>query len=109
MLSSSKVALSNYAAAEFMSADSREAEFRVSSVSAVKLWVNGKLIDEHNVYHAGSELDQYISRATLTAGRNVILLKVCQNAQTQSWARHWQFQLRVCDRQGTAVLSSDRL
>ncbi len=95
-----------YATTEFVSPDSREVEFRLATYSAVKLWLNGKLIDRHNVYHGGSSLDQYVSRGTLEKGRNVILLKVCQNAQTQSWAKVWQFQLRICDRLGTAVLSS---
>jgi hypothetical protein len=66
------------------------------------------LIDEHNVYHAGSQMDQYMCRATLKAGRNVILIKVCQNDQPQDWARSWSFQLRVCDSTGGAVLSTDR-
>lgn len=97
-----------YAATEFLSERQQEVEFRLSSFNAVKLWLGGKLIDEHNVYHGGSQMDQYVSRAVLQAGRNVILLKVCQNAQTQDWARYWYFQLRVCDAQGTAVLSEDR-
>ncbi|GAG48789.1 unnamed protein product, partial [marine sediment metagenome] len=33
---------------------------------------------------------------------------VCQNAQTQSWAKHWDFKLRVCDPTGGSVLSTDR-
>jgi len=94
-----------YAAAEFFSQNRQEVEFRLASFNAVKLWLGGRLIDSHNVYHAGSQMDQYISRGTLQPGRNVILLKVCQNEQTQSWARYWGFQLRVCDDKGTAVLS----
>jgi hypothetical protein len=53
-------------------------------------------------------MDQYVSPAVLRPGRNVILVKVCQNEQTQSWAREWSFQLRVCDATGGAVLSSGR-
>jgi len=97
-----------YAATEFLSDQEREVEFRLSSFNAVKLWLNGRLVDEHNVYHSGSQFDQYVSRATLRPGRNVILVKTCQNEQTQSWARKWYFQLRVCDEIGTAILSTDR-
>ena len=97
-----------YAMAEFVSQQRLEVDFRVSSQNAVKLWVNGTLADEHNVYHAGGQMDQYTSRATLEPGRNTILLKVCQNGQTQDWARGWGFQLRVCDSTGGAVLSADR-
>ncbi len=35
---------------------------------------------------------------------NVLLLKVCQNEQEQSWAQDYKFQLRVCDATGSAVL-----
>jgi len=83
-------------------------EFRLTSYNAVKLWLGGKLIDEHNVYHSGSQLDQYVCRAVLQPGRNQILLKICQNAQTQDWARWWAFQLRICDALGGAILSADR-
>jgi len=101
-------AVIGYATAEFLSDRRREVEFRITSDNAVKLWLNGTLIDEHNVYHAGSQMDQYASRAVLEPGRNVILVKVCQNEQTQSWARAWDFQLRVCDSTGGAILSTDR-
>jgi hypothetical protein len=97
-----------YAMAEFLSDREREVELRLASDNAVKLWLAGTLIDEHDVYHAGSYFDQYVSRGVLRPGRNVILVKVCQNEQTQDWAKGWSFQLRVCDATGGAVLSSDR-
>jgi hypothetical protein len=53
-------------------------------------------------------LDQYRMRGQLKAGKNTILIKLCQNEQTEEWAQRWQFQLRVCDATGTAVLSADR-
>jgi len=97
-----------YATAEFFSDREQEVEFRLASDDAVKLWLGGTLIDEHNVYHAGMYMDQYASRTKLKPGRNVILIKVCQNEQTQNWAQGWNFQLRLCDSTGGAVLSSDR-
>ena len=66
--------------------------------------MNGELLTSNEVYHAGMELDQYRARARLRPGPNSILVKICQNEQTESWAQRWQFQLRVCDAQGTAVL-----
>ena len=101
-------AVIGYAAAEFISGRRQEVEFRVTSANAVKVWLNGTLIDQHYVYHAGSQMDQYVSRAALEPGRNLILIKVCQNEQTQDWARAWSFQLRVCDATGGAILSADR-
>jgi tetratricopeptide (TPR) repeat protein len=97
-----------YAAGEFLADQQREVEFRMTSFNAVKLWLNGKLIDQHKVYHSGAEWDQYVSRGTLRPGRNVLLVKICQNEQKQDWAVHWAFRLRVCDLQGKPVLSTDR-
>ena len=79
-----------------------------ASFNATKLWLNGQLVAAHDVYHAGSQFDQYVSRATLKPGRNRILVKVCQNEQTQDWTNKWYFDLRVCDEIGTAIVSTDR-
>jgi hypothetical protein len=66
-------------------------------------------VSETHVYHANGALDQYIAKGQLKQGKNAILLKICQNEQTEEWAQLWQFQLRVCDAIGTAILSQDRL
>ena len=97
-----------YAATNFVSPGHREVEFRFSSYNAVKLWLNGKPIAEREVYHSGSQMDQYASAGRLKPGPNTVLIKVCQNAQTQDWAKHWAFQLRVCDATGGGLLSADR-
>ena len=44
--------------------------------------------------------------AQLEPGRNRILVKVCQNEQTEDWTVEWEFQLRVTDSLGTPVLSA---
>jgi len=97
-----------YAATTFDSAAERPVELRFGSMNACKVWLNGKLLLEREVYHAATDIDQYVAKGTLKPGRNVILLKVCQNEQTEQWAQQWSFQLRVCDSRGTAVLSTDR-
>jgi Tfp pilus assembly protein PilF len=79
-------------------------ELRLGCINGNKVWLNGELLTANNVYHAGSYMDQYVGRGRLKAGKNVILLKIAQNEQTESWAQRWQFQLRVCDQYGTAVL-----
>jgi hypothetical protein len=97
-----------YAVATFRSDTARPVELRLGSDDAVKVWLNGKEIISAEVYHALTKLDQYVGRGELKADDNVILVKVCQNEQTDSWAQDWKFQLRVCDAVGTAVLSTDR-
>ncbi len=96
-----------YAHTPFTSERERDVDFRLATVNAFKLWLNGELIFARNEYHHGTELDHYRARGRLRAGRNDILLKVLQNEQTQDWADHWRFQIRVCDATGTAVLSAD--
>ena len=49
-------------------------------------------------------IDQYRVPAKLKAGKNVILLKLCQNEQEDDWAQRYQIQIRVCDPSGVAVL-----
>ena len=97
--------VTGYALAEFVAGGDREVQLRMTSDNAVKLWGNGQLLDQHKVYHAGTQPDQYVSRVRLKPGRNLILVKVCQNQQMEDWARVWDFQLRVCDETGGAVLS----
>ena len=53
--------------------------------------------------------DQYLIEAKLKKGKNAILVKLCQNEQEQSWTKQWQFQLRVTDDSGTALLAANRL
>lgn len=96
-----------YAAAEFVADAARPVDLRLGCINANKVWLNGKLIGGRDVYHTGMDVDQYIYRGELKAGKNLILVKVLQNEQTDSWAQNWQFQLRVCDAIGTAVLASD--
>ena len=97
-----------YAMAEFDAAEGRPVELRLGCINANKLWLNGELLTANEVYHASTAIDQYRVRGELKQGRNVILLKICQNEQTESWAQRWQFQLRVCDPVGTAILSTTR-
>jgi hypothetical protein len=54
------------------------------------------------------KIDQYQLPGQLNPGKNTILVKACQNEQIETWTVEWQFQLRVCDSSGTAILSTDR-
>src|SRR5262245_6612877 len=97
-----------YAATEFQSDERRPVDFRLGTPNSWKVWLNGDLIFAREEYHRGMNLDQYRMRGTLRRGKNMILIKVCQNEQTEDWAQRWQFQFRVCDTSGTAILSADR-
>jgi hypothetical protein len=96
-----------YARAEFYAEREGYAEFRLGCINGNKLWLNGDLLTSNHIYHAGTHIDQYTATGRLKKGKNVILLKIAQNEQTEPWAQRWQFQLRVCDQYGTAILSQD--
>jgi len=97
-----------YAAATFVSEKPVKVELRLGTPNAHKLWVNGELVGMREVYHTGQSIDQYTADAQLKPGKNLILLKLCQNEMTEAWAQVWEFQLRVCNAIGSAVLSTDR-
>lgn len=102
-------ALSNYKGAiayaytEFEVSEPVEVDVRLGCINANKVWINDELVISNNVYHAGMNLDQYIGQAKLKAGTNKILIKVCQNEQTESWAQNWQFQFRITDDSGKRI------
>ena len=95
-----------YACAEFYSDKAQSVELRLGSENAWKVWLNGQFLFGQDEYHRKKAIDQYRMAAQLQPGRNLILVKVCQNEQTEDWAGDWDFQLRVCDALGTAVHST---
>jgi len=97
-----------YAFTEFVSEKDQAVDLRLGCTNANKIWLNGEELTANHVYHAGREIDQYLAKGKMKKGKNAILLKICQNEQTEPWAQGWQFQLRVCDSIGTAILSQDR-
>jgi hypothetical protein len=94
-----------YLVTEFESSQARPVEVRLGCINANKVWVNGKEVMATEVYHSGSMLDQYIAKCELKKGTNRVLLKICQNEQTESWAQDWQFQFRLTDLTGKGLRS----
>lgn len=100
--------VTGYAYTEFNAAEAREAEIRLGCKNAWKVWFNGEFLFGRDEYHRGQRIDQYALPVKLKQGKNTILVKACQNEQEQDWTVQWEFQLRVCDATGTAILASDR-
>jgi hypothetical protein len=92
-----------YARAEFVTPEPLVCQVRLGCINANKVWVNGQLVLSNEVYHASAQIDQYIGDTSLKAGKNIIVVKVCQNEQTEPWAQNWAFQLRLCDATGKAI------
>jgi hypothetical protein len=78
-------------------------QVRAGSMNGLKIFVNGKEVFAREEYHHGMRMDQYAVPVALKAGRNELLVKICQNNQEEDWAQQWQFQLRLCDEAGAAV------
>ncbi len=97
-----------YAYTEYEASEAREAELRLGCKNAWKIWHNGNLVFGRDEYHRGMRIDQYKLKLKLAKGRNTLLIKLCQNEQTQPWTKEWQFQLRMCDSTGTAIHAADR-
>ncbi|KLU05842.1 hypothetical protein RISK_002474 [Rhodopirellula islandica] len=83
--------------------ETTDAQARLGSINANKVWVNGEPVLSNEVYHSGSSIDQYVSNCRLHPGLNSVLLKICQNNQTDPWAQDWHFQFRLTDSTGRGI------
>ena len=99
-----------YARADFDSPVAQKVHFRIGSKNAWKLWVNDKMIFARDEYHrGGTRVDQFVLAGNLIKGSNRILVKVCQNEQTQSWTKQWEFCFRITDPTGKPIQSTSNL
>lgn len=92
-----------YAVATIIADADTTGEIRVASQNAVKFFINGAEVFAREEYHHGTKMDQHIAAIKLKKGSNTILLKVCQNDMSQSWAQAWGFAARICDTTGGAL------
>jgi hypothetical protein len=99
--------VTGYAATDFISENDLTAEIRIGCKNGWKVWLNGELLFARDEYHRGAKLDQYKLPCQLKKGRNTLLVKCCQNEQTEQWTVEWEFQLRVCDATGTAIVAKN--
>jgi hypothetical protein len=92
-----------YACTTVESPAETSAELRLATPNALKVWFNGEPVYAKEEYHHGKYTDQHIAKVTLKKGRNVILVKICQNDRSQPYMAEWGFQARICDAVGTPV------
>jgi hypothetical protein len=92
-----------YAFVALESPAERTVDIRLGTPNAIRVFLNGEQVFAFEEYHHGARVDQYAARGKLKKGRNELLVKVCQNEQTEDWAQEWQFQLRICDASGGAI------
>jgi hypothetical protein len=97
-----------YAYTEFTSPAARDVEIRLGCYNSFKLWVNGELVLVRADAYTGMRPDHYLARARLKPGKNTLLLKLCKEIPPGPVPKHWRFQLRICDADGVAILSTTR-
>jgi carboxyl-terminal processing protease len=82
-----------YAATRVDAPEARDVQLRIGSDDEVKIWLNGNVVLDSNVPRFAAP-DQDIVPVHLQAGRNEVLVKVCNRTGA------WGFYLRVTDAQG---------
>ena len=95
--------VTGYAFAVIEFPEAKKIQVRAGSNNALKVFVNGKEVLVHEEYHHGMRVDQFTGTATAKAGRNELLVKICQNEKKQTWEKDWKLQVRLCDSAGAAV------
>ncbi len=88
-----------YAYTEFTVPKARAVEFRGSADDNFTVWVNGAKVFGFEEYRNGVRLDRHRFRVPLRAGRNTVLVKVCQANPEPNW----EFFLRVVDETGKGI------
>jgi hypothetical protein len=99
-----------YAFTSFTAGRAQEAEFRGSADDNLTVWVNGVRAFGFEEYRNGVRLDRHRFRVRLRAGRNIILVKVCQAPHDPSSPEpNWEFLLRLTDDKGKGIIFKSAL
>jgi hypothetical protein len=94
-----------YAYAEIDVPQERPAQLRCGADDNCTVWLNGRKILAREQWLNGTRFDRFVTPVTLTAGRNTLLVKVCQGPQHKDpeVPNNWTMQLRLCDEAGRGV------
>jgi hypothetical protein len=94
-----------YAYAEIEVAREQPAHLRCGADDNCSVWLNGRQVFAREQWLNGTRFDRFITPVTLAAGRNTLLVKVCQGPQHKDpeVPNNWSLQLRLCDEQGRGV------
>jgi hypothetical protein len=96
-----------FAYTEFTVRRACESEFRGAADDNFTVWVNGKREFGFEEYRNGVRFDRHRFRVKLKAGKNTVLVKVCQ--YLASAEPNWEFLLRVVDDTGKGIDFTDAL
>jgi len=85
-----------FAYTEFRVDKAQDAEFRGSADDNFTIWVNGKRAFGYEEYRNGVRHDRHRFKVRLKAGKNTVLVKICQTPAPNT-EPNWEFFLRVVD------------
>jgi hypothetical protein len=97
-----------FAYTEFVVPKAIEAEFRGAADDNLTVWVNGKKAFGFEEWRNGVRLDRHRFKVRLNAGKNTVLVKVCQSAAPNP-EPNWEFFLRVVDATGKGIAMKNAL
>ncbi len=94
-----------YAYTDVESAAEQKVQLRCSADDNLSVWLNGEKVFGRPQWLNGTRLDRFTTPVTLRAGKNTILVKVCQGPQHSdpSVGNAWSMQLRFCTEDGAGV------
>jgi hypothetical protein len=91
-----------FAYTEFTVPSALDAEFRGAADDNLTVWVNGKRVFGFEEWRNGVRLDRHRFKVALQAGKNSVLVKVCQTPAPNP-EPNWEFFLRLVDATGKGI------
>ena len=94
-----------YAYCEIEAPARQTVQLRCGADDNLTVWLNDEQILAKRQWLNGTRLDRFTAPAVLQAGKNTVLVKVCQGPQHKNPAvpNNWSLQLRFCDASGRAA------
>lgn len=94
-----------YAYAEIDVPREQAAQVRCAADDNCSVWLNGEKVFGRDQWLNGTRFDRFITPIQLKAGRNTLLVKICQGPQHKDpeVPNNWSLQLRLCDADGRGI------
>lgn len=94
-----------YVFAEIDVPQAQAAQLRCGADDNCTVWLNGVKVFGRDQWLNGTRFDRFVAPITLTAGRNTLLVKVCQGPHHRDpeVGNYWSLQLRLCDENGKGI------